>query len=977
VFELTLTLLVPFGLGCLLLQRSGFSWREESAAYAGYAWMVGSLGVAVGTLLASLARVPTSWWVVVAPFLGGALGCAWIHLARIRDGDPVVRRSRLGTLLTLFLLGILAFAALKLLGSTARPILDTDEASIWALKAKVLFLHPMSSQAFGDWIHDAEQAEYPLMDPLIQAWSYAVHGSIGYFNSRLGIQLFFVAILLILFQAMRRCVPGWAAAGLSLLLVTDKVFLTYFGLGHADVLVAAGGLLVLDSWLRYRENPSRAWIGLASCGLAIMVWSKPEGTLYFLAIATAVWITQGRLLRGSWGKIGFVVLPALCLLAFGILQNASLGLANHLMFPEGASFLGLFTSQFTDRVPRIASYFVAGLVIDSGSRVLTGIFLASLLFSETRRNEALKAPTLAIGIALFGTHAVYVGSYLDLDWHLEHSYRRVMLQLTPAACLWFALLSKELAIGRERERGREIASATWHAGSLTVPLGATSLLALLLLLVLQVVPQSESTVDASDRQGSGETTREEVLAWHRSKDSGGGPTFAGSASWRKYLELVERESKTAGLVDLIRNPWTYSRWFTSEWPNDSGWSLEIEGERIPLSGYGPNSGGTTEDGREAQLVRYTKGMDADELTGRIVVVTRLQTEDGKPFIDAGDYEFLSDPQTFEDPRNPLAGTDHLSPWGRMFLSKERKRLINGGALGMLVVFGLSRDALGGTYLLPVPRLHDLPTLLLDEDAGRRVLDAAAQGKKARLRLVARLEQVETYQLIGYLPGRNYGTSDDEQLLFVTHTDGPSISQDNGALGMLAVARHFAAVPRAERPRTLCFYFDCRHFMPGQEKAFSRQDWTRREPEFFRPIVGVVGVEHLGQVAVRETADHPFGPAGMPEFSSIWAFENETAVAIAARAIQDNELRRTAVQSPGRIGIHGRVQPRAWGLASGIIRERGIPGFTLMGGMTAYWSSKARMSYLDPAHFLDQVAVLIQLTDELMRADMSSLSGGGG
>ena len=909
MFELTLTLLVPFGLGCFLLQRSGFSWREESAAYAGYAWMVGSLGVAVGTLVASLARVPTSWWVVVAPVLGCAFGYAWIHLARIRPGDPVVRRSRLGTPLTLCLLGILAFAALKLLGSTARPVLDTDEASIWALKAKILFLHPMSSQAFGDWIHDTEQAEYPLMDPLLQAWSYAVHGSIGYFNSRLGIQLFFVAILLVLFQSMRRLVPGWATVGLSLLLVTDEVFLTYFGLGHADVLVAAGGLLVLDCWLRYRENPSRAWIGLASCGLSIMVWSKPEGTLYFIAVIAAVWITHRRVLRRSWGKIGCAVLPALCLLAFGVLQNASLGLSNHLMFPEGASYPVLFMTQFVDRVPRIVSYVAAGLVNDPGSRVLTGIFIASCMFPEARRNESLKVPTLALGIAFFGTHAVYVGSYLDLDWHMEHSYRRVMLQLTPVACLWFTLFSKELATARLDQI--DSAAVVWFW---KLPLRAASFLVLALFLVPQA--RSTSIADAPDRQGRGETTREEVLAWHRRKDSGGGPTFAGSASWREYLELIERESKAAGLVDLIRNPWTYSRWSTSEWPDDSGWSLEIEGERIPLSGYGPNSGATTEDGREAQLVLYTPGMEADELTGRIAVVSRIQSADGEPFIDAGDYEFLSNPETFQDSRNPLAGTDHLSPWGRMYLAQERTRLISAGALGMLVVFGLSRDALGGTYLLPVPRLHSLPTLLLDENAGRLVLDAAKQRKRARLRLVAHLEQVETYQLIGYLPGRNYGTGDDEQLLFVTHTDGPSISQDNGALGMLAVARHFGALPRAERPRTLCFYFDCRHFMPGQERAFFQQDWSRRQPDFFHSIVGVLGVEHLGQVAVRETADYPFGPADTPEFSSIWAFENETAIDIAVRAIQDNALRRTAVQSPGRIGIHGRVQPRAWGWALG-------------------------------------------------------------
>jgi len=113
----------------------------------------------------------------------------------------------------------------------------------------------------------------------------------------------------------------------------------------------------------------------------------------------------------------------------------------------------------------------------------------------------------------------------------------------------------------------------------------------------------------------------------------------------------------------------------------------------------------------------------------------------------------------------------------------------------------------------------MPTLYLDRDTGADVAAAAADGtragKQATLRLIAKTEQAEGYQLFGYLPGRDYGTPDDKQILLVTHTDGPSISQENGAIGILSIVKYFSHIPKAERPRTLMIFYDCRHFMPAR------------------------------------------------------------------------------------------------------------------------------------------------------------------
>ena len=41
-------------------------------------------------------------------------------------------------------------------------------------------------------------------------------------------------------------------------------------------------------------------------------------------------------------------------------------------------------------------------------------------------------------------------------------------------------------------------------------------------------------------------------------------------------------------------------------------------------------------------------------------------------------------------------------------------------------------------------------------------------------------------------------------------------------------------------------------------------------------------------------------------------------------------------------------------------------------MSAYWSTKARMDYLDTRHFVSQVATMSQICGELMMADLETI-----
>jgi len=464
-------------------------------------------------------------------------------------------------------------------------------------------------------------------------------------------------------------------------------------------------------------------------------------------------------------------------------------------------------------------------------------------------------------------------------------------------------------------------------------------------------------------------TPQEVRAWHAAKDSMGGPTMTGSPSWKNYLQILEKGLRDSGCVDIFRNRWTFTRWSTTEFPDESNWSLHVDGKKITVASYGCNSGKTPAEGVTGGLVVYKEGMPAASLHGKIALVMKDRAAGGSRGTD--DYEYLSNPETFLNPLLPRSEEGPLSPFPIMGLGPVEQVLTKAAAIGALLVLPLSYDALAGVYTFGVPKLHEMPTLYIDRDTAAQVVEGAKAGKTATLRLISKTEEAEAYQLYGYLPGKDYGSPADRQVMLVTHTDGPSISQENGGLGILGMVKYFSHIPKAERPRTLMVRYDCRHYMPGAERAFAAQDYATSHPDVHKKVIAAMGIEHLGQIQVAEGNGKPYHRTNLAELSSVWITNNQHLVDMAIDAVKANRLKRVQVQCPGRKGIHGGEQGPWYGLGN-IARTLGVPGVSTMGSMTGYWSTKARMDYLDADHFVNQVATMTQLCGELMLADVAGI-----
>ncbi len=517
-------------------------------------------------------------------------------------------------------------------------------------------------------------------------------------------------------------------------------------------------------------------------------------------------------------------------------------------------------------------------------------------------------------------------------------------------------------------------------------------------------------------------TPDQAQAWNEFK-SGCGPTYAGSAGWTRYTDFLLERIHEFGAVDLDHVDIPYDRYIVEDWPDrrthqyDSGVAVEklvTDGTPVAVvASYGMTSGSTPPEGVSAQLLFCDPANlpPAAQMAGKILVFATQpcpsQPYSGE-FIDSytpTDYEWRSPgkwPPLFTPPPAEVMSSFH-SRWVFSQVNGFAATAIKGNAAGLVIVYDLSPGAAFGLVQRSVytpdgkaglgTKYINCPTLTLDRVNGAKVLADAKAGKSATLTLTARFERTAGRSYLVFLPGRDYDTPRDQQILLATHTDAMSLIEDNGGLGMIGVMNYFSHIPQAQRERTLAFYFDCRHFMPGAEASWPQFDYYNIHPEKLKPVVATMGMEHMGGRQTIETGANGNSyaySAERPEdggvITSLIDVNNSNAwlVETVARAATDNHWVRVDVKSGDAApGLNGGRQARVRSpMNKG--REFKIPGMGLAGDWPGGWTqtysqmdTEAGPLGFDKNYFRAQVGGLSQIAGDLMRVDPKVIDLGWG
>jgi hypothetical protein len=469
-----LTLLaLPLLLGMLVLRALGIRAREDPLAFGGWAWMSGCLLLALFLLawmLAGLAPAALSSRTLVPAC--GVLGVvlAWLTLrdrraARGRDGARSSAREAPGVpaaggraswcVFALCLGAALLLVLDRILLASMELVVIGDEAIIWAAKAKALW--------FGDGINarfaalasgevGVVHANYPLLDPLLQLFSFQLAGRPLHFENRLPLQLCVPALLLATAGALVRHVPPWVAGLLVLLLATTRPATDACGSASADVLVALGVLCALDAGARWRATGERRWLALSALALTFLAASKNEGLMLALLAAGVLVVARRDRLRAA---AGWLLLPLL-VAGIGVALNAHFGFANDLLEDDDTVSVGArLAANAVERIGpvllRMGDYVVAGGI---ETHLCFAAWLALLLLSP--RALAVPGRVVPRGVDLgawsavfLAVLAVYALTYVSRpgtwEQHLRNSMPRLLFQLLPALLVWLAAAGRWLA----------------------------------------------------------------------------------------------------------------------------------------------------------------------------------------------------------------------------------------------------------------------------------------------------------------------------------------------------------------------------------------------------------------------------------------------------------------------------------------------------------------------------------------------------
>jgi hypothetical protein len=542
---------------------------------------------------------------------------------------------------------------------------------------------------------------------------------------------------------------------------------------------------------------------------------------------------------------------------------------------------------------------------------------------------------------------------------------------------------------------------------------------------LRAVPAGAATFDPA-RLASASAAWAQVEHVNRAM----GPTrLTGSPEHQAFVAWIRTE------LDRAVGP-AGGRVFEERFENYPRWSagaasLEVAGHQVPVASYFPYCTGGFTGARSPlepapALAAPGGGGHYPRADGRAAVILQPTTHAAGPLVDLGVFtgpgsvdwaraagkvalvgvsvEALSNmvPRdsytvdgTWADGHGDAGPyVSRPAPTSSIFSPPDIPNATRAGVLGVILVWrGISDGNAQGQYnpfvvpfsswpasgpagSSPTTTRGGIPALWVNQTVGERLKRDAAGGERAVVSLEARIEQVATSTVWALLPGARHGQPDEEVLVCNTHSDGPNIAEENGGIAVVEMARYFARVPAAERPRTMVFMASTGHF--GHRFLGSGRDWVAQHPQIMARTVGCLTLEHFG---CREWQDEPqgdglrFAPTGKPLQSQIFV----TAPTFQARTPGPPDPMLQRIVQTALAASRDRAAVLSGGAflgEGGAFHAAGVPtiGFLPAPQYLCAMAPDGEISKLDPAIFHDQLTLSARCLLSMQAASAAELKG---
>jgi hypothetical protein len=282
-----------------------------------------------------------------------------------------------------------------------------------------------------------------------------------------------------------------------------------------------------------------------------------------------------------------------------------------------------------------------------------------------------------------------------------------------------------------------------------------------------------------------------------------------------------------------------------------------------------------------------------------------------------------------------------------------------GVAGLILCWdGVSDENAEGQYVPFGHKFADLPCLWVGEKTGADLRQLAAQGGQATVTLEATITpNTSTDTVYGLLPGAS-----EEIILVHTHSDGPNAVEENGPVGVVALAKYLASLPNGTLKRTYLFTMTTGHMAGAYVPSF--RGFIDKHPDLMKRTVGALVIEHLG---ARQWIDRDgaYVPSG----------ENQTTMVLTqSQALAELALTSCRGSIDDRVIAVNPYQHRYTGESGGVI-EYGIPTIGIMPAPSYLLkeSPHAGIEKIDPLLFrvqLENFTRMLRAMDGMPRAQLA-------
>ncbi len=183
-----------------------------------------------------------------------------------------------------------------------------------------------------------------------------------------------------------------------------------------------------------------------------------------------------------------------------------------------------------------------------------------------------------------------------------------------------------------------------------------------------------------------------------------------------------------------------------------------------------------------------------------------------------------------------------------------KRAETEGAAALFIVLGFPGNVMNEPTAGGTTDPARIPIFMLGNQDGTAIRQMIEQDQSPKLRFRLSVELrtgLKTASVFGVLPG-----STDENVAVMAHTDSffeGAMDNASGIATMVALAEHYAKMPKNQRRRTMTFFTTSAHHSPSGENAGAR--WVHNNmKQMFAKTALLVNCEHTAQVATFLVGD---------------------------------------------------------------------------------------------------------------------------